>query len=245
VPVQAPVAFSVQGRGELEAIMLDLSEEGMDVLAAQPLCPSSLVKVRFFLPGESVEFQTTGEVAWANPNGQSGVRFCELSEDTHAYLKAWLSQHSPETPPEEPEPLTDCSLTDLSSGGCYVATQSPFPERARVILVLRADELQVQGEGVVRVMHPGAGMGIEFASRTEQERAQVADLIDFLSGRPTAVPQLLVQLRAFHDELCSTDDAAENHSDPLVELLRNADSMTREMFLEVLHSQRSTAATAS
>ena len=55
VPVQASVVLSVAGTNEIEGILLDLSESGMDVLAAQPLCPSVVVSFRFTLPGGSAE----------------------------------------------------------------------------------------------------------------------------------------------------------------------------------------------
>ncbi len=40
VPVQVPIQLQVENGPELEGILLDLSEDGMDVLAAQPLCPA-------------------------------------------------------------------------------------------------------------------------------------------------------------------------------------------------------------
>ncbi len=50
VPVQAPVQLSVPGGDQLEGILLDLSQTGMDVLAAQPLLPTALIGLRFTLP---------------------------------------------------------------------------------------------------------------------------------------------------------------------------------------------------
>ena len=43
VPVQAPVQLSLPGSDLIEGIMLDLSQEGMDVLAAQPLQAGSQI----------------------------------------------------------------------------------------------------------------------------------------------------------------------------------------------------------
>src|SRR5205085_3812291 len=67
VPVQVPVQLRVQNGGEMEGILLDLSEDGMDVLAAQPLYPSAAVNAQFAL-GEVGNVDVHGEVAWANPN---------------------------------------------------------------------------------------------------------------------------------------------------------------------------------
>jgi hypothetical protein len=161
-----------------------LSEGGMDVLAAQPLYPSATVSGRFVLPGASTEIEPHGEVAWANPNGQSGVRFNDLSESLRNTLRQWVAANSPELPPDDPEPVSQCKLTDLSLGGCYVDTVSPFPEHSGIVLCLRAEDMEVQAEGLVRVMHPEHGMGIEFASRTAEQREQVQTFIEFLTSRP-------------------------------------------------------------
>jgi CheY-like chemotaxis protein len=79
VPIQVAVKLQLasrdEGSTEIEGILLDLSETGMDVLASQPLYPSARLKATFLLPNAPAEFELTGEVAWANPNGESGVRF--------------------------------------------------------------------------------------------------------------------------------------------------------------------------
>src|SRR5581483_12106496 len=66
VPVQVPVQLCVHNGPEMEGILLDLSEDGMDVLAAQPLYPSAAVNAQFAL-GEIGNVDVHGEVAWANP----------------------------------------------------------------------------------------------------------------------------------------------------------------------------------
>src|SRR5579864_6771235 len=132
VPVQAPVQVSVPGGEQIEGILLDLSQTGMDVLAAQPLAPSALIGLRFTLPDGSVEIDAHGEVAWANSNGQSGVRFIDVPETQAEQLKTWVDANTPDTTAEETEPVSVCKLTDLSLGGCYVETDGPFPEQALV-----------------------------------------------------------------------------------------------------------------
>ena len=68
----------------------------------------------------------------------------------------------------------------------------PFPERVGVVLCLKLSNMEVQCEGIVRVMHPGLGMGIVFASHTQEQRDQVHRFIDFLSSRPGTAPELQV-----------------------------------------------------
>ena len=218
VPIQLPIQLQIENGPPTEGILLDLSEDGMDVLSPQALGPGSNISARFDL-------------------GQL--------RDT---LKTWVLANSPETPPPDPEPVSRCILTDLSLGGCYVETESPFPEHSVITLCLKAEDMEVQAEGVVRVMHPGFGMGIEFAARTTDERAQVARFIGFLTSRPGMYPALLITPRT----LTAGDDydqpaplPAEELEDSLLELLRDHESLNQEEFLQRLRQQRGSEEVAS
>jgi c-di-GMP-binding flagellar brake protein YcgR len=248
VPVQIPLQLQVENGSEMEGILLDLSEDGLDLLAAMPLCPGAIIGAHFCLPDSDNEIRVRGEVAWANPNGESGVRFVDLAEHLRDALKSWVLKNAPELPPEESEPVSECKLTDLSLGGCYVETESPFPERSGIVLCLQAEDMQVQAEGLVRVMHPGRGMGIEFASRTAEQREQVGKFLEFLSSRPGTLPRLLITPRA----LAAADEyddpspsGTEEPDDPLLELLRSHESMGQEEFLQALREQRNSEEVAS
>jgi CheY-like chemotaxis protein len=118
VPVQLPVRLRVENGVEMEGILLDLSEDGLDVLAAQPLCPAAIISAHFVLPDHDKEMDIRGEVAWANPNGESGVRYIDLPDNLRQTLKAWVITNAAEFLPEDPEPVSECKLTDLSLGGC-------------------------------------------------------------------------------------------------------------------------------
>lgn len=238
VPVQAPVQLSVHNGMDMEGILLDLSEDGMDVLAAQPLYPSAVVRARFNLSQGMGTLDLHAEVAWANPNGQSGMRFVDIGESLRGKLRAWVAANAPELPPEEPEPVAHCNLSDLSTGGCYVETESPFPEQSGIVLTLRACEVEVQTEGMVRVMHPGVGMGVEFASRTAEQRQSVEKYIQFLMGQPGMVPELSITPRILKSRDFPSQAEADEFEDPLLELLRSHESLSQEAFLQALRRQR-------
>jgi DNA-binding response OmpR family regulator len=248
VPVQLPVRIHVQNGAEMEGILLDLSEDGLDILAANPLYPSALIVARLQLPQQEKELDLSGEVAWANPNGESGVRFVDLPENLRHELKTWLSNNTPELPPEDPEPVTQCKLTDLSLGGCYIKTESPFPERSGIVLCLKAASMEIEAEGTVCVMHPGFGMGVEFASRTAEQRQQVSKFIGFLAHRPGTQPALLISPRliesATGSQIPESQPAAEP-DDTLLELLRRGTSLSQSDFLQQLQKQRSSEGVAS
>jgi CheY-like chemotaxis protein len=249
VPIQLPVRLRVENGSEMEGILLDLSEDGLDVLAAQPLCPSAVISARFRLPQESNDMDLRGEVAWANPNGESGVRYIDLPDTLRQTLKTWVVANAAESLPEDPDPVCECKLTDLSLGGCYVETESPFPERSGITLCLKAEELEVRADGMVRVMHPGSGMGIEFASRTQEQREQVGAFINFLSSRPGTLPQLLITPRTLaaggESDCRSSSESADQPEDLLLDLLNRSASLSQEDFLQQLRQQRSSEAVSS
>ncbi len=228
--------------------MPDRSQTWMEAVADQTIVSASLIGLRFTLPDGDVEIDAHGEIAWANPNGQSGVRFLDLPATQLEKLKAWLLANAREVPPEEPDPVSFCKLTDLSLGGCYVETESPFPEGSLVDLCLKAADIELHAEGIVRIMHPGSGMGLEFPSRTTEQRETVANFISFLSSRPGTTPELLISPKSLvaDPSQFQTENTAEDHlEDPLVELLRSGPSLTQEQFLADLHQQRNPEAVAS
>jgi hypothetical protein len=117
-----------------------------------------------------------------------------------------------------------------------------------VVLSLKLSNMEVQCEGVVRVMHPATGMGIVFASHTQEQRDQVHRFIDFLSSRPGTTPELQVLpgssgMVAVADDMPSA--GRSEFEDPLLELLRNHENLNQEEFLEELRQQRRTAEVVS
>ncbi|MGA7908627.1 MAG: PilZ domain-containing protein, partial [Candidatus Sulfotelmatobacter sp.] len=248
VPVQAPVELTLPDTHGIEGILLDLSETGMDVLTAEQQVPAALLEFRFQLPDGSLEIAAHGQVAWANPNGQTGVHFLDLPESTKAQLREWLRAAAATNGAGPGETVPHCKLTDLSLGGCYLETDSPFPERALVDLCLKTDEMEVHTEGMVRVAHPNHGMGVQFPSRTPEQRAQVENLIGFLRNSPETMLELYVSpraltadLREFESGPDSADESSEEMEDSLLQLLREGTKLQQDEFLNELRRQRGEA----
>ena len=245
VPVQLPVTLSWHGAPEVEGIMLDLSENGMDVLSAQPLQQSQALHVHFSLPDLS-QIGATGQVAWANSNGQAGVEFVDFPDGQKQIVQDWLSANAPEGPPPEPEPIANCKLSDLSLGGCYVESESPFPVNTEVELSLRASNTEIKITALIRVMHPGYGMGLEFVSNEGEHRQLVDQFISVLSSHPGSVPLLSISPKSIHfHEVASSASQSEGSADSLVELLRSDLPRSQDEFLAELRRQRNSAAEAA
>ena len=78
-----------------------------------------------------------------------------------------------------------CTLSDISTGGCYVETPAPFPPRTVVNLVVRTQDLKLRVRGTVQVTHPGFGMGVQFSLNSADERDQVKQLVACQSSEDT------------------------------------------------------------
>ena len=241
IDVQASVSIRTQ-EATIEGIALDLSSGGMDVLSAKPLSSAARVRISFELPNEAAAIEADAEVVWSTPNGQTGLRFLDMDDSTREKLDAWLKARSQDAAAEELEIPSPCKLTDLSLGGCYVETDSPFPQSSAVDLCLRVAGLKIHTEGLVRVMHPGHGMGIEFPARTEQQRHSVGEFIECLTSQPGTQPQLETSPRslfASNADLSQTASAEGDAEDPLLELLRTGSGLEQGEFLAELAHQRS------
>jgi len=92
-------------------------------------------------------------------------------------------------------------------------------------------------------------MGLEFPSRTDQQRETVTHFIEFLTSRPGTLPELLISPTSLvADENQFATGAATGHDhleDPLLDLLRSAQTLTKDQFLAELHRQRNPEAVAS
>ncbi len=242
VPVQAAITIHPSDSDTLEGILLDLSNGGMDVLAAKPLASGTLVHFCFELPEGVLSIEGDAEVAWASSNGQTGLRFLDISGPMRDQLSHWLAAHAHEALPEEAEPVSKCKLTDLSLGGCYVETESPFPQASAIDLCLRAAGMEMHTEGLVRVMHPAHGMGIECPARTEEQRKSVGEFIECLTSQPGTMPQLEISPRSLHansEEL--GHKPGPDVDDSLLQLLHAGADLEEPDFLAQLHQQRNSA----
>src|SRR5206468_9390427 len=136
-------------------------------------------QISFTLPGSQRSLEVPAEFAWEGAREQAGLRFLETPLQATQQLRDWLSQNSPEV--EQDDPPIRCQLTDLSLGGCYLGISSPFPVGTWVTLSMRAAGVEVHAQGMVRVMHPDKGMGVEFTQGTPEHRASLEGFLGVLT----------------------------------------------------------------
>lgn len=80
-----------------------------------------------------------------------------------------------------------CSLTDISTGGCYIEMPTPFSPGTHIELVVRAEQVKLRLQGIVQSVHPGFGMGVQLTLQTADDHSHVQSLIRLLedSARET------------------------------------------------------------
>jgi hypothetical protein len=105
---------------------------------------------------------------------------------------------------------------------------------------------------MVRVAHPGHGMGVEFPSRTAEQREKVGAMIDLLRQGSATPQQLSVSPRALVADVTQferpdshQEKSADDLEDPLLELLRRGSSLQQDEFLSELRRQRNPEEVAS
>ncbi|HEX6897141.1 MAG TPA: PilZ domain-containing protein, partial [Bryobacteraceae bacterium] len=132
IPIELPVEFQFDGLQSLRVNTVDMGENGMAVKSRERKLPSSF-QVRFTLPGSPFAIESRGEVAWEG--GQLlGIRFCDMVQESRDQLKHWISRQLLGSDADDPP--VNCKLTDLSPSACYLQTESPFPVRTRLNLMM-------------------------------------------------------------------------------------------------------------
>ena len=234
VAIQIPVVVRSSVSANVKVSTIDLSEGGMAVKLRNGRRPSNPVQISFTLPGTSRALEIPAEFAWEASSEQAGLRFLQVAPEVAAHLREWLKQNSPDV--EQDDPPIRCQLTDLSLGGCYLEISSPFPVSTCVTLSMRAAGVEIRVQGLVRVMHPDKGMGVEFTQATNEDRSAVEKFLGVLHENRVVMPELLVQPEGLESGSIPAR-SAESIEDPLLQLFQAA-PMTAEEFHEALKKQR-------
>ena len=241
IPIELPVELQFDGKpGTVRTVTSDLGENGIAIKTAtlktkDQKLPSSF-QVHFVLPGSGHEIDTHGEVAWEGST-VVGVRFPHMDPEMSEPLKLWIARQLMGS--DADEPTVSCKLTDLSLSACYLQTESPFPVRTRLHLMMKLPDMELQIEGIVRIMHSGAGMGLEFTQSTPAQKASVEEFIQTLVASTDAVPDLQVKPDAIDNTAGANSESLNaDPADPLLSLFRAQADLPAELFHSELRKQR-------
>jgi len=242
VTVNIPVAMtSRESEARLKANTIDIGEGGLAISLPRRSKPHGSWGLTFTLPGSAKSLEVDAEFAWEGTGTQVGLRFRDQTPEFARQLREWLGRNSPDV--EKDDPPARCQLTDLSLGGCYLDISSPFPVSTRVTLSMRAAEVELRAEGIVRVMHPDKGMGVEFSQTTPEHRALLEKFLNLLTEHRDVMPELLVEPEGLDIESSNTSSAGETE-DALLGLFRNQAALPVDSFRAELRKQRGMASAA-
>jgi CheY-like chemotaxis protein len=230
--VQVPV--ECYGGSRYKAKTLDLCEGGMAIQFIGRRAKESALRFSLDLPGMAETLEIQGELAWEGSGDVAGVRFKDASDDQRKMLRKWLDKQLPDR--EEDDPPVNCGLSDLSVGGCYLTTNSPFPRGTRVVLSIKSNDMEVRAAGIVLVAHPEFGMGVEFLRGTADQADQAERMIATLHANEDKHPEIYVFPDALEPAAAATEPSGTE--DPLVDLFRQNFQVPVETFLQQMREQR-------
>ncbi len=238
VAVQIPV--QCRGARIYHARTLDLCEGGMAIQFEGRIAKESLLSFSLELPSLNEKLDLRGELAWEGHGEQAGVRFVDVTEQQQNILRKGLTSQLPEPDPDDPPVV--CHPTELSKGGCYLKTNSPFPNGTRVVLTLRDADSDARARGIVRITHPEFGMGLEFLQAAPAQQNQVRQMIEALRSRERQSVQLQVEPDGL--EITPFDESAvgvPETDDALVDLFRRTPQVPVDTFLQQMQQHRRSA----
>jgi ActR/RegA family two-component response regulator len=81
------------GIAAMPALVLDVSEQGISLQAAEPLPRVREVGLRFVIPGTTHHIEAVGEVIWSDESGRAGLFFSQMKINSRKQLNNWLLKH--------------------------------------------------------------------------------------------------------------------------------------------------------
>ena len=112
---------SYPGAPDLDADLIDLSDGGTLITTRRTLPKAGKVYFEFALPGQQKLVRLSGEVAWQDSSGRSGIRFLDVPQASRRLIHTWL-QRSDVQPPaapmkESPDLPAQAQSTEVEGAG--------------------------------------------------------------------------------------------------------------------------------
>jgi CheY-like chemotaxis protein len=138
-PVRSTANVAYPGAPELNAVLTDLSDGGTLIQAPQRLPASCKVYFEFSLPGQQQLVRLSGEVAWQDASGRTGIRFLDVPQSSRRLMQTWLQQNNVRTPAgQSAQPAASNLSTTKSFAGQSATVRDANPEPREATLVSNA-----------------------------------------------------------------------------------------------------------
>jgi DNA-binding NarL/FixJ family response regulator len=79
-----------------KATLVNLAEDGMQVLFGKKIPPTSKVYFQFRLPGQTSNVRLSGQLVWQDWNGRGGVQFVDVPKTSRRLLDEFLHANAPQ-----------------------------------------------------------------------------------------------------------------------------------------------------
>jgi c-di-GMP-binding flagellar brake protein YcgR len=93
--ISSTVNVSYPGAPDSNATLTDISDGGTALTTRQRLPEAGKVYFEFALPGQQQLVRLSGEVAWQDASGRTGIRFLDVPQASRRLIQAWLQQSAP------------------------------------------------------------------------------------------------------------------------------------------------------
>jgi CheY-like chemotaxis protein len=90
--LEVPVSLNRKGRKSANALMVNVSQGGMQLHTDDPVDADKSLQVSFELPGARAGVKAQAEIAWQDQRGNLGIRFLKLAPRQQRTLQLWLAQ---------------------------------------------------------------------------------------------------------------------------------------------------------
>lgn len=141
--------------------------------AQQPIWATETETLLDSQPGENIAPQS---VSVAYLRQQKDLQEPETAGNRRQYRR-YAVNGGAELRAKGSETRTWGPLTDISASGCYVEMYVPPAAGTELEMTLEVSNAQILAEGVVRVVYPGLGVGIEFTNVTDEYRQRLNELL--------------------------------------------------------------------
>jgi hypothetical protein len=93
-PIRSTANVAYAGAPEANAVLTDLSDGGTSLQTVTRIPNACKVYFEFSLPGQQQLVRLSGEVAWQDASGRTGIRFLDVPQASRRLMQTWLQQHS-------------------------------------------------------------------------------------------------------------------------------------------------------
>jgi CheY-like chemotaxis protein len=94
-PISSTANVAYPGAPELSAVLADLSDGGTSIQTENRLPQACKVYFEFALPGQQQLVRLSGEVAWQDASGRTGIRFLDVPQASRRLMQTWLQNNQP------------------------------------------------------------------------------------------------------------------------------------------------------